>query len=197
MLKQEQRVAFLDHFSALEDPRQSWKVLYPLDEMLLLVLCGVLSGAEGFVEIVRWGSLNLEFLRRFRPYARGLPSHDALNDLFNGLDHGAFRDAFVTWVSSLRRDGEDIVAIDGKTSRRTGDRRAGREPLHLVSAWASAQRLVLGHEAVAGRENEIVAIPRLLEVLELRGALVTIDAIGARRTSPPPLTTKRPITCWP
>ena len=175
-----QSVAFLDYFSALTDPRQSWKVIYPLDEVLLLVLCGVLSGADGFVEIARWGGLKLDFLRRFLAFSHGVPSHDALNDLFNGLDHAAFRDAFVAWVESLRADGAEIVAIDGKTARRTGDRGSGRAPLHLVSAWAGVQRLVLGQEAVAGRENEIVAIPRLLEVLELKGALVTIDAIGCQ-----------------
>jgi predicted transposase YbfD/YdcC len=175
-------VAFLDHFSALEDPRQSWKVLYPLDEVMLLVLCAVLSGADDFVEIAAWGRLRLPFLRRLRPFRRGIPSHDTLNDVFNMLDPEQFQSCFMSWVAGLRDDGagEELIALDGKTSRRTGDRRRGREPLHLVSAWASRQRLVLGQEAVAEASNEIAAIPALLEKLALEGALVSIDAIGCQ-----------------
>jgi predicted transposase YbfD/YdcC len=170
----------------LEDPRQGWKVLYPLDEVLLLVLCGVLSGADDFVEIAAWGRLRLSFLRRLRPYRHGVPSHDTLNDVFNMLDAERFQGCFIAWVAGLREPGAagagpEVIALDGKTSRRTGDRLRGREPLHLVSAWASRQRLVLGQEAVAGASNEIEAIPALLEKLALEGALVTIDAIGCQR----------------
>lgn len=181
MTTKTQGVSFVDHFSALVDPRQAAKVLYPLDEVLLLVLCGVLSGADGFVEIAKWGRMKVDFLRRFLPFERGIPSHDALNDLFNALDHGAFRDCFVAWVDGLRWREAEIVAIDGKTARRTGDRGTGKSPLHMVSAWASKQRLVLGQGAVAERDNEITAIPKLLELLALTGALVTIDAIGCQR----------------
>ena len=186
MTEQLQSVAFLDHFSGLEDPRQAGKVLYPLPEIMLLVLCGEVSGADGFVEIARWGEMNLAFLRRFLPFAHGVPSHDALTDLFNALDHEAFRDAFIAWAQSLRNEPEseawkEVVAIDGKTSRRSGDKAKGRAALHLVSAWASQQCLVLGQEAVEDKENEIVAIPRLLKMLELEGALVTIDAMGCQK----------------
>ncbi len=182
-----QSVALLDYFSGLEDPRQAGKVLFPLDEIMLVVLCGVLSGADGFVEIARWGEMHLAFLRRFLPYTAGIPSHDALNDLFNALDHQAFRDRFVAWVQSLRVEadqeaGPEVVAVDGKTARRTGDKRKGRAALHMVSAWASRRRLVLGQEAVDAKENEILAIPKLLEILELTGALVTIDAMGCHKT---------------
>jgi len=181
-----QSVAFLEYFSGLADPRQAGKILYPLDEIMLLVLCGEVAGAEGFPDIALWGGLHLDFLRRFLPFQRGIPSHDALNDLFNALDHDAFRDNFVTWAESLRTAGPDlsgpeVVAIDGKTSRRSGDKGKGRAALHMVSAWASEQRLVLGQEAIDAKENEIVAIPRLLEVLELKGALVTIDAMGCQK----------------
>ena len=186
MAEKTQTVAFIDYFSGLQDPRQAGKVLFPLGEIMLLVLCGVLAGAEGFVEIVRWGEINLDFLRRFLPYEKGIPSHDAVNDLFNALDHDAFSDSFVAWAQSLRAVDEgvgkdDVVAIDGKTSRRTGDARKGRPALHMVSAWASRQQLVLGQEAVADKENEIIAIPRLLKMLELKGALVTIDAMGCQK----------------
>jgi len=107
--------ALLDQFSALEDPRQSWKVVYPLPEILLIVLCGVLAGADDFVEIERWANGKLDFLRRFLPFEDGIPSHDTLNDVINALPAEAFSACFVTWVGSLREDDPDIVAIDGKT----------------------------------------------------------------------------------
>jgi predicted transposase YbfD/YdcC len=144
--------SLLDHFSALSDPRQRWRVVYPLPEILLLVLCATLSGMEDFVEIRLWGEERLDFLRRFLPYERGLPAHDTLNDVINALDAELFNNCFATWVESLR----------------------------LVSAWASRQRLVLAQEAVDEKSNEIVAIPLLLERLELKGALVTIDAMGTQ-----------------
>jgi predicted transposase YbfD/YdcC len=155
-------------------------VLYPLPEILLLVLCATLSGMEDFVEISLWGEQRLDFLRRFLPYERGIPAHDTLNDVINGLDAELFKTCFANWVEALREHAPDIIAIDGKTSRRTHARRKGREPLHLVSAWAARQRLVLGQEAVNEKSNEIVAIPLLLERLELTGALVTIDAMGTQ-----------------
>ena len=174
------RLAILDHFSALRDPRQAWKVIYPLPEILLLILAATLAGAEDFVEIEEWGNENLPFLRGFLPFADGIPSHDALNDLVNALDPELFKACFTSWVETLRDDDPDIIAIDGKTSRRTHNRRKGREPLHLVSAWATRQRLVLGQQAIDEKSNEIKAIPLLLERLMLKGALVTIDAMGTQ-----------------
>jgi predicted transposase YbfD/YdcC len=123
-----------------------------------------------------WGELHIDFLRGFLPYKDGIPSHDALNELMNALNPALFSECFVTWVNSLRDDEPDIVAVDGKTSRRTHAKSKGRQPLHLVSAWASRQRLVLGQQATDIKSNEITAIPLLLERLKLKGALVTIDA---------------------
>ena len=172
--------SLLDHFSALRDPRQPWRVVYPLPEILLLVLSATLSGMEDFVEIKLWGEQRIDFLRRFLPYDRGIASHDTLNDVINALDPELFKACFTAWVEQLRESEPDIIAIDGKTSRRSHARARGREPLHLVSAWACRQRLVLGQEALADTSNEIVAIPLLLERLALTGALVTIDAIGTQ-----------------
>ncbi|ASG22287.1 ISAs1 family transposase [Nitrospirillum viridazoti] len=172
--------SLLDHFAALSDPRQSWKVVYPLPEILLVVLCATIAGAEDFVEIRRWGTMNRDFLRRFLPYADGIPSHDTLNDILNALDGDLFARCFGDWVEGLREAEPDIVAIDGKTSRRTHDRAKDRNPLHLVSAWASRQRLVLGQQACQAKSNEITAIPLLLDRLALTGALVTIDAMGCQ-----------------
>lgn len=178
--------SLIDHFAALEDPRQSWKVLFPLPEVLLVVLCGTLAGAEDFVEIKRWGQMHQEFLRRLLPYKAGVPSHDTLNDVMNAIDGALFAQCFTTWVEGLREPVPascavpEIVAIDGKTSRRTHDRGRDRGPLHMVSAWASSQRLVLGQQACEAKSNEITAIPLLLERLALTGALVTIDAMGTQ-----------------
>ena len=171
--------ALLEHFSALDDPRQAWKVVYPLPEILLVVLCATMAGAEDFAEVERWGKRKLDFLRRLCRFARGIPSHDTLNDVMNALPVPLFAECFTAWDETLREDEPDLVAIDGKTSRRA--RRGDGAPLHLVSAWAARQRLVLGQETVGGKGNEITAIPRLLERLELTGALVTIDAIGCQR----------------
>jgi predicted transposase YbfD/YdcC len=174
------KIAILDHFSALKDPRQAWKVVYPLPEIMLVILAATIAGADDFVEIEAWGNEHLDFLRKYLPYERGIPSHDALNDLVNALDPELFKGCFTSWVSTLREDDPDIIAVDGKTSRRTHNRAKGREPLHLVSAWAARQRLVLGQQAIDAKSNEITAIPLLLERLALKGALVTIDAMGTQ-----------------
>jgi predicted transposase YbfD/YdcC len=172
--------SLLERFATLEDPRQTAKVLYPLPEILLLLLSATLAGADDCVEIELWGEEQLAFLRRLLPYRHGIPSHDTLTGVLAALDPALFKACFVSWVEGLREAEPDLIAIDGKTSRRTHARGKGREPLHLVSAWAARQRLVLGQEAVSGKSNEITAIPLLLERLALKGALVTIDAIGTQ-----------------
>jgi predicted transposase YbfD/YdcC len=139
-------LSFLSHFAALDDPRQAAKVLYPLPEILLLLLCATIAGAHGCAAI----------------------------------DPVAFKTCFEAWVETLRAKDPAIIAVDGKTSRRSHDRRKGRMALHTVSAWATGQRLVLGQEATEEKSNEITAIPRLLHRLDLHGALVTIDAMGTQ-----------------
>lgn len=175
-----QTPTLLQHFAALKDPRQLVKVLYPLPEILLLVLCATIAAADDFVEIKHWGETHMDFLRRFLPYKDGIPSHDALNDLMNALNHKLFSECFITWVNGLREGVLDVVSVDGKTSRRSHAKSKGRQALHMVSAWASRQRLVLGQEATDAKSNEITAIPLLLQRLELKGALVTIDAMGCQ-----------------
>ena len=128
---------FLAHFAALRDPRQAAKVLYPLPEILLLLLCATLSGADDFVEINLWGQEHMGFLRRFQPYERGIPSHDTLCDIIAAIDPEMFKTCFLAWVEGLRDDMPDVIAIDGKTSRRSHARSKGRMPLHTVSAWAT------------------------------------------------------------
>jgi predicted transposase YbfD/YdcC len=171
-------LVFLDYFEDLPDPRQRGKVMYPLDEVLLLALLAVLAGAETFVDIARFGAKKLPLLRRFRPFLDGTPSHDHLGDIFASLDAEQFQRCFVAWVSALTGAPAEVIAIDGKTSRRS---KGANAPIHMVSAFAARQRLVLGQMKVAEKSNEIIAIPKLLDRLAIEGAIVTIDAMGCQR----------------
>src|SRR4051812_28272444 len=177
----DETVVFLSHFKDLQDPRQPGKVSYPLDEILLLCLLAVLAGAECFTEIALFGVKKLAFLRRFRPFKDGTPAHDHLGDILASLDAEQFQRCFVAWAASLTGVPEGVIAIDGKTVRRSGNKRSGKAAIHMVSAFAARQRLVLGQVKVAEKSNEIVAIPKLLDMLAIEGAIVTIDAIGCQR----------------
>ena len=174
-------VVFLDYFKDLPDPRQRGKVVYPLAEVLLLCLLAVLGGAETFVDIARFGEKKIGLLRRFRPFRDGTPSHDHLGDIFATLDAAAFQRCFVAWVAALTGAPKDVIAIDGKTLRRSYQKRGAKAPIHMVSAFAARQRLVLGQVKVTEKSNEIVAIPALLDMMAIEGAIVTIDAMGCQR----------------
>ncbi len=174
-------IVFLDCFSDLPDPRQQGKVVYPLGEVLLLCLLAVLAGAETFADIARFGEKKLSLLRRFLPFRDGTPAHDHLGDIFAVLDAEAFQSCFVSWVASLNGAPADVIAIDGKTSRRSYQKKGAKEAIHMVSAFATRQRLVMGQTKVAEKSNEIIAIPKLLSMLAIEGAIVTIDAIGCQR----------------
>jgi predicted transposase YbfD/YdcC len=174
--------ALLDHFAVIEDPREAWRVAHPLPEILLLVVCATIADCEDYDTIAAWGEQRLAFLRRFLPYHHGVPGARWLTLLMNRIDPALFSACFSAWVREVWPDRLDLVAIDGKTSRRTHNRGAGQTPLHLVSAFATTAHLVLGQEAVAEKANETQAIPLLLERLAadgaLKGAVVTIDAIA-------------------
>jgi len=174
-------IVFLDYFRDLPDPRQRGKVLYPLDEVLLLCLMAVLAGSEAITDIARFGEKKLDLLRRFRPFRDGTPAHDHLGDILATLDAEKFQQCFVAWVAALTGAPADVIAIDGKTSRRSYQKKGAKEPIHMVSAFAARQRLVLGQVKVAEKSNEIVAIPKLLDMLAIEGAIVTIDAMGCQR----------------
>lgn len=174
-------LVFLEHFRDLPDRRQPGKVVYPLEEVLLLCLLAVLAGAETFTDIARFGTKKLDLLRRFLPFTDGTPAHDHLGDIFATLDAEKFQQCFVAWVMALTGAPAEVIAIDGKTVRRSADKKGGKAAIHMVSAFAARQRLVLGQVKVAEKSNEIVAIPRLLDMLSIEGAVVTIDAMGCQR----------------
>jgi predicted transposase YbfD/YdcC len=178
----EETVVFLGHFKDLEDPRQQGKVDYPLEEILILCLLAVLAGADTVTDIALFGRKTLDLLRRFRPFAKGTPAHDHLGDILAVLDPEQFQRCFVAWVAALTGTPEGVISVDGKTVRRSGQKKkGGKAPIHMVSAFAARQRLVLGQMKVAEKSNEIVAIPKLLEMLAIEGAIVTIDAMGCQR----------------
>ncbi len=174
-------VVFLSYFKDLPDPCQRGKVMYPLDEILLLCLLAVIAGADTFTDIARFGQKKLDLLRRFRPFQDGTPSHDHLGDIFASLDAELFQHCFVAWVAALTGAPAELIAIDGKICRRTYQKKGAQEPIHIVSAFAACQRLVLGQVKVPEKSNEITAIPRLLDMLAIEGAVVTIDAMGCQR----------------
>ena len=145
------------------------------------MLAAALAGAESVADIARFGRAKLSFLRRFRPFANGTPSHDQLGIILARLDPVAFQRCFVAWTAALTNASAEVIAIDGKTVRRSYQKKGGEEPIHVVSAFAARQRMVLGQMRVGDKSNEIVAIPALLGLLAIEGAVVTIDAMGCQR----------------
>ena len=186
LLGRSRLAALLEHFAAIEDPRDVRRILHPLREVLLLVVCATIADCDDYDAIADWGAAHLDFLRQHLPYTHGVPGGRWLTILMNRVSPALFSAAFTAWVRETWPDRPDFVAIDGKTPRRSHDRATGEAPLHLLSAFATTSRLVLGQEAVPDKANELTAIPALLARLGeqngLRGALVTIDAIATNAT---------------
>ena len=179
------RVALLlEHFSELGDDREPWRVMYPLKEVLLLVVCATIASCDDFYDIVAWAEHHLDFLRRFSAFHHGIPCERWVRMLVNRVDPILFARCFGSWVEALWPGRHDLIAIDGKTARRTHDQRKGLKALHTLSAYATSARLVLAQLSVPEKTNEIIAIPDLLDELaetkQLKGALVTIDAMGCQ-----------------
>ncbi len=173
----------LQHFASLEDPRVQRTQLHSLENILTIAICAVICGAEGWVEIEEFGESKQDFFTQFLDLNNGIPSHDTFGRVFAALDTQAFADGFTAWVSTLAQGiEEDIVAIDGKTLRRSLDKANGKAAVHLVSAFACTNRLVLGQVKVDSKSNEITAIPKLLRRWVLSGSLVTMDAMGCQKT---------------
>ena len=171
----------VEHFAGLVDPRAERAKRHELLDIIVITICGVICGADNWVEIEEFGNARLEWLSRFLRLPNGIPSHDTFGRVFSRLDPDQFGACFMNWARSVAEltQGE-VVAIDGKTLRRCHDRGQGRAPLHLVSAWAAQNHLVLGQTRTQAHSNEITAIPQLLALLELRGCIITIDAMGCQ-----------------
>ena len=172
----------MDRFQDLEDPRIERSKRHGLLDIITIAICAVICGADSWVFVEMFDKSKEEWFRTFLDLPNGIPSHDTFGDVFSRLDPDRFQECFMEWSQAVADllPGE-VVAIDGKTVRRSHDKRAGRQAIHLVSAWAAANTLTLGQVKTDQKSNEITAIPRLLELLELNGCIVTIDAMGCQK----------------
>lgn len=176
-------INFFDHFKTLKDPRIERSQLHGMFEIIFLTLCGVMSGCEGWIDIEDYGKSHLTLLRKYLPYANGIPSDDTLRRFFRAVDSEQLNGCFINWIKSivkLEHLNGKVIAIDGKTACGSGNET--QAALHLVSAYATDLRLVLCQQKVAEKSNEITAIPVLLDMLDTRGAIVSIDAMGTQKS---------------
>jgi predicted transposase YbfD/YdcC len=178
---QESLEQFGEFWEGLEDPRSGNAGLHDFHELLAIALCCVLCGGQGPTDMALFARAKEPFLRGFLTLANGLPSHDTFNRLFRDLDPDQFRDSFQRFMAQFSEQLQGVVAIDGKVLRRSFDRASGKSPLHMVSAWGCRQRLVLAQIATDAKSNEITAVPKLLKLLTLQGAIVTADALNCQR----------------
>jgi predicted transposase YbfD/YdcC len=175
--------ALITELEAIEDPRCGWKVEHRLIDVLVIAVCAVLGEAESFEDIALYGRCKQEWLQRFLELPNGIPSHDTFRRVLMLVDPEAFERCFLGWVRAVFRSSEDAprqVAIDGKTVRGSSDRKHGRSPLHLVSAYATGHGLVLAQRAAEEKKGELTVLPELLDGLDLRGCLVSLDALACR-----------------
>lgn len=175
-----QSVWMQDHFGELTDPRRG-EVTYPLINIVVIAVCAVICGADDFVAVARFGQKRRDWLAKFLDLKDGIPSHDRFNAVLAAIKPAEFEKCLLSWITALQEitDGQ-VIAIDGKTLRRSFDAASSKAALHMVSAWATANHISLGQQAVDAKSNEITAIPKLLQLLEIQGALVTIDAMGCQ-----------------
>ncbi len=172
---------FAGCWEGLEDPRTGNAGLHDFHELLMIALCTVLCGGQGAVDMARFAEAKEPFLRGFLKLEKGIPSHDTFSRLFRLLDPAQFGAAFQRFMAQFSSTVQGVVAIDGKVLRRSFDRASGKSPLHMVSAWGCEQRLVLAQIATDAKSNEITAVPKLLEMLSLKGTIVTADALNCQR----------------
>ena len=176
-----QNSSFIIHFSQLEDPRLDRKKLHSLHDIIAITICAVIAGADGWTDVARFGQAKDPWLRTFLKLPNGIPSHDTFGRFFSLLDPASFQQCFIDWVRSIHTSVQGVVAIDGKTARGSHNRGKGKQAIHIVGAWATESGIALGQTKVDDKTNEITAIPKLLRTLDVKGCLVTIDAMGCQK----------------
>ncbi len=181
-MEEEEKNTLQSIFEVIEDPRVERTKQHQLIDIIIIAILGVLCGADGWVDIESFGNTKETWLKTFLDLPNGIPSHDTFGRVFARIDPKQFETCFLTWVESINEKITGVIAIDGKTLRRSHDAGNGKKALHMVSAWASENRMVLAQVAVNEKSNEITAIPEILKLLVLEGCIVTIDAMGTQRT---------------
>lgn len=172
---------FIGHFSIIEDPRIDRHKKHQLIDILFLSVCAVLSGAEGWEDIEDFGLAKLDWLRRYLPFENGIPKHDTIARVLSRLEPSQIQHCFVNWVQDIAQQSQmSVIAIDGKTARGSFKTKSRKDALHMVSAWSCGHGLVLGQQRVDSKSNEITAIPKLLDLLDIKGSTLTLDAMGCQ-----------------
>ncbi len=180
-MKNKNGLSIQECFSSLTDPRIIKKTRHQLEEIITITICAVISGADSWVEIEEYGHCKYEWLKTFLELSNGIPSHDTFGRFFSLVSTQELETCFLNWVQSVVEVVDDVIAIDGKQLRRSYDRASNKAAIHMVSAWASENGMVIGQVKTDEKSNEITAIPELLKVLELKGCIVTIDAMGCQK----------------
>lgn len=174
--------SFLEHFANLKDPRIERSKEHLLKDIISIAILAVLSGADGWVAIEAYGRAKYEWLKSFLELPNGIPSHDTFSRVFARIEPQQFQECFLSWVNAIVGELElNVIAIDGKTMKQSYDRNDQQKALHIVTAWSSSHQLVLGQKKVAQKSNELTAIPELIEMLEIAGSVITIDAMGCQK----------------
>jgi predicted transposase YbfD/YdcC len=171
--------SFVSHFGDIEDPRRQAGRRYPLIEILFIAICAIIAGADDWVAIERFGKAKASWFSKYLSLKHGIPAHDTFGDVFGALDPEQFVEAFVKWMETLATL-NGVIALDGKTIRHSYDKTLGKSAIHMVSAWSASNHLILGQVKVDDKSNEITALPKLLQLLIIKGCLVTIDAMGCQ-----------------
>jgi predicted transposase YbfD/YdcC len=181
IVKAREKFGFLDYFDDLEDPRVNRTKVYPLNEILFIVICAIICGADSWRDFVDFGETKFDYLKKFFPFRNGIPSKNTFARVMSAINPAQFKECFLEWVKQIQIDFQDVIAIDGKSIRGSYDHTKNQPAVHLVSAFATSLKLILAQEKVSEKSNEITAIPKLLELLEIKGAIVTIDAVGCQK----------------
>ena len=181
-MKLKPKTTIADHFSNIDDPRVERTKQHKLIDIITIAICAVICGADSWVAIETYGRAKYEWLQQFLELSNGIPSHDTFARVFARIEPQQFQECFLSWIKSISKITEgEVIAIDGKTLKHSYDKGTDKGAIHMVSAWATANNLVLGQRQVDQKSNEITAIPELIKVLDITGCIVTIDAMGCQK----------------